>query len=153
MWAGLWWSGVVSFYVIFVSSIFGNCPALLVFGCFFFHLDFSLCILACFWDYIPPTSHVNMPVPISEMIESNSFLPVCSGWPSGSHLGYPANASCHWGPNLGLHSRRGNQQCTVGIDSAGLDSYLLQQLSGDLESVTLLVCAKLRQGFITSPPL
>lgn len=70
------------------------------------------------------------------------FLSACSGWSPGSHLGHPANASCHWGPNPGLHSRGRDQQCTVGIHPARLDSHLLQQLPGDPQSLTLLLHAQ-----------
>lgn len=108
-------------------------------------------ILYSFLDYTPVSSHVWRPR--YTLILLMIFFSICSGWPSGSHLGYPANASRHWGPYLGLYSRGRNQQCTVGINSARLDSYLLQQLPGDFESVTLLLHATLRQGCIISPPL
>lgn len=65
-------------------------------------------------------------------------LCVLSGWPSGSHLGHPANAPSHRGPYSGLHSWRRDQQCAVGIHSAWLDRHLLQQLPGDPQSVVLV---------------
>ena len=59
----------------------------------------------------------------------------CSRWPPGIDLGHTANATCNWRSDTGLHGWRRNKPNTVVVHAAGLDSYLLQQLSGNSTSV------------------
>lgn len=57
-------------------------------------------------------------------------------WSPSLDMGHPANASGHWGSNSGLHSCWGwNQSDPVGCYPAGLDRYLLQQITRNFESV------------------
>lgn len=89
------------------------------------------------WGYRPVVGTCGDPVTLTVL----PLLCVCSGWSPGSHLGHPADASGHRGPHPGLHSRGRDQQCTVGIHPARLDSHLLQQLPGDPQGLTLqLLC-------------
>ena len=59
----------------------------------------------------------------------------CSWWPPGFDLGHTANATRNWRSDTGLHGWRRNKPNTVVVHAAGLDSYLLQQLSGNSTSV------------------
>jgi len=53
-------------------------------------------------------------------------LIVYSGRSAGIDLGHPANATCHRGPDSGIHGCRGDQPDSMVIYSTGLDSHLLQ---------------------------
>ena len=69
---------------------------------------------------------------------THSYNVHCRWWPSGTDLGHPADAACHWRSDFGLHCRGRNQPDSVVVNAAWLDLHLLQQLHGDLESLTMI---------------
>ncbi len=58
-----------------------------------------------------------------------------SGRSPSADMGHPTDASRYWRSHLGLHRWWWNQPNTMVLNATGLDSYLLQQLSGNTARV------------------